>query len=105
MLGIDVYLAKYKKGTEGLILNVASICGVDGYNLVPIYCATKHAVVGMTKSYGQQAFIDEVGVKVMAICPGFTMTPSLQNFFDKKDKVIKYHYRGFPDEELGKIQS
>jgi len=60
----------------GVILNTASIAGLRGLpNALP-YVASKHAVVGMTKTaameYGRK------NIRVNAICPVFTITPMFQ---------------------------
>lgn len=39
-----------KNGRGGIIVNVASICGILFLGHIPVYNATKHAVLGFTKS-------------------------------------------------------
>ncbi|WPG99277.1 Hypothetical protein R9X50_00209000 [Acrodontium crateriforme] len=56
-----------------VVLIVASMAGILGVYASPIYCASKHAVVGFTKSMSQ-ADIDE-NIKIVAICPGLVTTP------------------------------
>jgi NAD(P)-dependent dehydrogenase (short-subunit alcohol dehydrogenase family) len=51
----------------------ASIAGISGSIAAPLYCATKHAIVGFVKSLiGTEAL---TGVKVTTICPGLVNTP------------------------------
>lgn len=57
----------------GVVLIVASAAGLRGSYTAPLYCATKHAVVGFTKSMAQ-ADKDE-NVKVVCVCPGMVDTP------------------------------
>lgn len=40
------------KGNGGLIVNVGSSCSVKPFVSSPIYTATKHAIIGLTKAYG-----------------------------------------------------
>lgn len=61
----------------GVVLIVASGAGVAGFYSSPLYCATKHAVVGFTKSM-TQADKDE-NIKVVSVCPGIVATPLWQS--------------------------
>ncbi|KPJ03685.1 PREDICTED: alcohol dehydrogenase 1-like [Papilio xuthus] len=66
-----------KSGKGGTIINIASIYGyrVDPY--VPVYHASKFAVMGFTKSLGHIKNFANYGVRVVAICPGFTSDTNL----------------------------
>lgn len=79
MLAIDKYIKNFKSGSEGVILNVSSICGIEGWSFLPIYCATKFSIIGMTKSWGTKEHYERTGVKVLALCPGLTNTNIIQN--------------------------
>ena len=64
-IAIRALLGKNKKG---VILITASIAGYAGTYSAPLYCATKHAVVGFVRSLAQ---LDELeGIKVCAVAPG-----------------------------------
>ena len=53
---------------KGVVLMIASMAGLMGVYPTPLYCATKHAIVGFVRS---MALADELeGVKIVAICPG-----------------------------------
>lgn len=63
-IAIQALLGKNKKG---VVCILASVAGLAGTYAVPLYCATKHAMVGFVKS---MKLCDELeGVKVTAICP------------------------------------
>ena len=75
---------------SGAIVNVASIAGLSGFPKNVAYAASKHAVVGMTKSAGLE--YAKKGIRVNAACPVFTITPMVTGMFDvigddMKDKM------------------
>ncbi len=71
--GMKAQLPHMVKQGKGVIINTASVAGLKGLPNSIAYTASKHAVVGMTKTtameYGKQH------IRVNAICPVFTVTP------------------------------
>ena len=61
------------RASRGLVVNVASIAGTEPVPLLPVYAATKAAVISLTGSLNA-AFEDD-GVRVHALCPAFVDTP------------------------------
>ena len=59
-------------GTEGVIVNTASLAGKIGAPLLAHYAASKFAVVGFTQSLAKEVAGD--GIRVNAVCPGFVRT-------------------------------
>lgn len=57
----------------GTIINNASMGGVIGFGNAALYIASKHAVLGLTKTASIELF--KQGVRVNAICPGIIDTP------------------------------
>ncbi|ETS87772.1 hypothetical protein PFICI_01600 [Pestalotiopsis fici W106-1] len=69
-LAIRAFLGRNK---QGVVAIVGSIAGYSKQYAGPIYSATKHAVVGFTRSLGSAQELQ--GVKVVCICPGIVTTP------------------------------
>ncbi len=62
---------------SGNIINLASVAGILGFANHIGYDASKHAVVGMTKTAALE--YAKHGIRVNAICPAFTSTPMMEN--------------------------
>jgi NAD(P)-dependent dehydrogenase (short-subunit alcohol dehydrogenase family) len=58
---------------SGSIINNASMGGLIGFENASLYIATKHAVIGMSKTASIEWF--RRGVRVNALCPGLIDTP------------------------------
>jgi NAD(P)-dependent dehydrogenase (short-subunit alcohol dehydrogenase family) len=54
---------------RGAIVATASLAGLTGVPLDPLYSANKHAVVGLTRSLGPVLAAE--GIRFNAVCPGF----------------------------------
>ena len=73
--GVQVAYPIMKEQGFGHIVNTASMAGFLPGPLGSGYAATKHAVVGLTKSLRAEA--SAYGVRVSALCPGAIRTPIL----------------------------
>ncbi|MCI5778856.1 MAG: SDR family oxidoreductase [Lentisphaeria bacterium] len=65
-------LPHLKHSPCGTIVNIASVVAHSGYPMQSVYSASKHALLGWTKSLARECFRD--GVRVHAISPGGVYT-------------------------------
>ena len=67
-LGLKHVLPVMLKQNRGSIINTASIAGLMGSPMIAVYSASKHAVIGLTKSAAWEC--TGTGVRVNCVCPG-----------------------------------
>ncbi|MGC2530455.1 MAG: SDR family oxidoreductase [Candidatus Acidiferrum sp.] len=68
-----------KQGGGGAIVNMASIIGLVGTVGAAAYSASKHGVMGLTKTAALENA--KSGIRINAVCPGFTETPMADRIF------------------------
>ena len=78
-LCLQAELAVMAEAGRGAIVNVASAAGLMGFANLPAYVASKHGVVGLTKSVALE-FARGGGIRINAVCPGNVHTPMLEGF-------------------------
>ncbi|WP_321852330.1 SDR family NAD(P)-dependent oxidoreductase [Burkholderia diffusa] len=92
---------------RGSIINMSSQMGHVGAARRTVYCATKHAVEGMTKAIAAE--LGEHGIRVNTICPTFIETPMTKPFFVDaafRDFVLgklKLGRLGVPEDIMGAV--
>lgn len=71
---------------RGAIVNTSSVAGIVGFRRAGAYSASKHGVVGLTRS----APLDyaDVGIRVNAVCPGATRTPIVDRALQQVPEML-----------------
>ena len=69
VFGVNAVVPALKRRGGGAIVATASLAGLTGVPLDPIYTANKHAVVGLARALGPA--LAHEGIRVNAVCPGF----------------------------------
>lgn len=71
----QAFLPSLKAHSRASIINLASIAGRQGTPMLSAYCAAKHGVVGLTRSWAEELRGNNIAVN--AICPGSVDTDML----------------------------
>ncbi|CAL1292576.1 unnamed protein product [Larinioides sclopetarius] len=72
------YMGKSNGGNGGIVINTASVAGLLPFAEIPVYVASKHGVVGLTRSYGMPFHFERDEVTFVALCPSFINTILLE---------------------------
>lgn len=85
---------------SGAIVNNSSIGGLIGIPGRAIYHASKHGVIGLTKSAALEYAAR--GIRINAVCPGTIETPMVMEMFAKEPEAMKEILRDQPIGRLGR---
>lgn len=90
-------LPSMKKEGVGHIINISSIAGLEGYQQVSAYCATKFAVRGFSDALYKE--VRDFGIKVTCIYPGSVKT----DFFRHSETIDAHDNMLMPEDVASQI--
>lgn len=90
-------LPSMKKQGAGHIINISSIAGLEGYQQVSAYCATKFAVRGFSDALYKE--VRDFGVKVTCVYPGSVKT----DFFRHSENITAHDNMLRPEDVANQI--
>lgn len=85
-----------KNPSGGSIVNTASVTGLVGWRGAPAYSASKHAVIGLTRTAALENA--RYRIRVNAVCPGVVETPMGERIFAEtpgaRERLVARHPQG-----------
>ncbi len=90
------------KAGGGAIVNSSSGAGLIAVPGLSPYCASKHAILGITKTAAVENA--RTGIRVNAICPGSTDTPMIRAVMSQNPELEEMILAGQPGGRLGRAE-
>lgn len=83
----------------GAIVNTSSVAGLIGVKNLPAYVASKHGVIGLTKSAAME--YASAGIRINAVCPGFVEGAIVERLTGGDAKIKSQFIEKYPMGRMG----
>lgn len=93
-------IIQMRKQGRGAIVNCASVAGLCGFASLPAYVASKHGIVGLTKSAALENAT--MGIRINAVCPGVIHTAMVDRITHEDKEVEKQYIALEPVGRMGR---
>ncbi|AHF14313.1 oxidoreductase [Niabella soli DSM 19437] len=93
-------LQQMRKQGNGAIVNCSSIGGLIGIAERGVYHASKHGVIGLTKSAALEYAAR--GININAVCPGIISTPMVEEMLEREPQAMNELINELPNKRLGR---
>ena len=93
-------LRQMRRQGSGAIVNCSSIGGLIGIADRGVYHASKHGVIGLTKSAALEYAAR--GIRINAVCPGIIATPMVEQMMEREPEAMKELIKEVPIGRLGR---
>jgi NAD(P)-dependent dehydrogenase (short-subunit alcohol dehydrogenase family) len=94
-------IPKMQQQGSGVVINTASELAIVAQPLYTAYCASKGAVLSLTRALALEYAKDNI--RINALCPGPIATPMLQGEFDQADDPAQAKAEGIATIPLGRL--
>ncbi len=84
---------------SGSIVNISSVAGIGAAPRMSAYAASKHAVIGLTRTAASE--YGKYNVRVNAVCPTVIDTPMGRSYMDENEEVLKMVKASIPMKRFG----
>lgn len=95
-------LLRMREQGSGAIVNCSSLGGLVGIADRGVYHASKHGVLGLTKSAALE--YASRGIRINAVCPGIIETPMVAGMLASEEEAMKELMKDVPIGRLGRAE-
>lgn len=87
--------------SRGVIVNMASVAGINGCPLLGSYCASKAGVIQLTRVAALE--LRDAGIRVNAVCPAFVDTPMVDRAGPIVESALGTPFSGIVEQVQGRL--